>query len=250
MAPRGVQKVRLDELLLARGLAESRTRARALVLAGQVVVGENRVDKPGTRVPADSPLRVKGPAHPFVSRGGLKLQAALDAFRLDPAGLRGLDVGASTGGFTDCLLARGAAEVIALDVGRGQLHPRLRGDPRVRVLERFNVRALEPRHLPGPVDFAVADLSFISLGLALPPVLACLRPGAWLVLLVKPQFEVGRGRVGKGGIVRDEAARLEALEGVAARARALGLAEVGRITSPITGADGNVEYLLGLRWPG
>jgi 23S rRNA (cytidine1920-2'-O)/16S rRNA (cytidine1409-2'-O)-methyltransferase len=249
LAPRGDDKIRLDQLLVDRGLAESRTRARALVLAGQVVVGENRVDKPGTRVPVASPLRVKGPAHPFASRGGLKLQAALEAFGLDPAGRTGLDVGASTGGFTDCLLQRGAASVVALDVGWGQLHPRLRSDPRVVVMERFNARFLEPRHMPQPAEFAVFDLSFISLRLVLPPVLACLAPGAWLVLLVKPQFEVGRERVGKGGIVRDEAARLEALEQVAACARALGLAELGRIPSPITGADGNVEFLLGLRVP-
>jgi 23S rRNA (cytidine1920-2'-O)/16S rRNA (cytidine1409-2'-O)-methyltransferase len=249
MPPR-VGKLRVDELLVQRGLAPSRARAQALVLAGQVVVGENRVDKPGSRVPEDSPVRVKGRDHPYVSRGGLKLAAGLDAFGLDPAGLLGLDVGASTGGFTDCLLKRGAARVFALDVGRGQLHPSLRADPRVCLLERFNVRGLRPEHLPGPADLAVLDLSFISLRLALPPVRACLRPGAWLVLLVKPQFEVGRDRVGKGGIVRDEAARREALEGVAAFARGLGLAELGRVPSPITGADGNVEYLLGLGVPG
>ncbi|HOX45034.1 MAG TPA: TlyA family RNA methyltransferase [Myxococcota bacterium] len=249
MAPRGEEKIRLDQLLVERGLASSRTLARALVLAGQVVVGENRVDKPGTRVPAGSPVRIKGPAHPFASRGGLKLEAALEAFGLDPAGRTGLDVGASTGGFTDCLLQRGAARVIALDVGWGQLLPRLRGDPRVVVMERFNARFLAPGHLPAVPEFAVFDLSFISLRLVLPPVLACLAPGAWLVLLVKPQFEVGRERVGKGGIVRDEAARQEALEQVAACARALGLVELGRVPSPITGADGNVEFLLGLRAP-
>lgn len=242
-------RIRLDQLLIERGLAESRSRAQALILAGQVIVGEHRVDKPGTRVPADSPMRVRGADHPYVSRGGIKLAHALDAFGLDPAGRVALDVGASTGGFTDCLLQRGATQVFALDVGRAQLHQRLRADPRVVVLERHNVRALSPAELGEPVDLAVFDLSFISLTLAIPPVLACLKPGAWLVLLVKPQFEVGRGQVGKGGIVRDEALRERAVAGIEEFALGLGLELLGRSRSPITGADGNVEYLLGLAWP-
>ncbi len=234
-------------MLVERGLAASRTRAAALVMAGKVVVGENRVDKPGTKVPADSPVRLKGPDHPYVSRGGLKLAHALDAFDLDPRGLIALDVGASTGGFTDCLLQRGAAKVFALDVGRAQLHQRLRTDERVVVMERFNVRQLTPADLGQPVDLAVFDLSFISLELAVGPALACCAPGARLIMLVKPQFEVGRGQVGKGGIVRDPGLRDGAVDKIAAACEALGLDVFGRTTSPITGADGNVEFLLGCR---
>jgi len=238
------KKVRLDQLLVERGLADSRARAAALVLAGKVVVGENRVDKPGTKVPAASEVRLKGPDHPYVSRGGLKLAHALDAFGIDPRGLVALDAGASTGGFSDCLLQRGAAKVFALDVGRAQLHQKLRDDARVVVMERFNVRGLTLEDLGEPVDLAVFDLSFISLTLAIGPVVACCKPGAALVMLVKPQFEVGRGQVGKGGIVRDEALRAQAVDKIAAACEARGLAILGRTRSPITGADGNVEFLL------
>lgn len=243
---RRADKMRLDRLLVERGLASSRTRAQALIMAGRVVVGDQRVDKAGTRVAADSPLRLKGTDHPYVSRGGLKLARGLDAFGIDPAGCRALDVGASTGGFTDCLLQRGAARVYALDVGRAQLHQKLRDDARVVVMERFHVRDLRPQHVGGGVELAVFDLSFISLRLGLPPAVACLQPGGAVVALVKPQFEVGRERVGKGGIVRDPAARQQAVAEIAALASdTLGLTLIGTIESPITGADGNVEFLLG-----
>jgi len=238
-------KPRLDDLLVTRGLAPNRTRARADIMAGRVRVAGQVVAKAGTRVPADAELSCQAPP-PFVGRGGLKLRAALDAFGIDPAGRAVLDAGASTGGFTDCLLQRGARAVLAVDVGHGQLDPRLAADPRVTVMDRTNVRHLTPAELPGPVDLVVADLSFISLTAVLPTLRALLAPGGEMVLLVKPQFEVGRGNVGKGGIVRDPALREAAVERVAEAARALGLEAVGRLPSPVTGAKGNVEYLLHL----
>jgi 23S rRNA (cytidine1920-2'-O)/16S rRNA (cytidine1409-2'-O)-methyltransferase len=249
----GPARERLDKLLVDRGLCESRERAQAVILAGQVFVDDRRLDKAGTRVPADAriELRGKGPAeHGYVSRGGVKLAAGLDAFGLDPGGLCLLDAGASTGGFTDCLQQRGARRVIAVDVGYGQLAWKLRQDARVHVIERANVRELEPSALPELPGAAVADLSFISLT----KVLARLREllggdagrGKWLVVLVKPQFEVGRERVGKGGVVRDEADRLAALEAVAAHAREHGLGPRGQVESPIAGPAGNREYLLHL----
>ncbi len=234
----------MDQLLVERGLAPSRARAAALILAGRVVVGDNRVDKPGTRVPADSPIRLKGRDHPYVSRGGVKLAGALDEFGFEVRDLVALDVGASTGGFTDCLLQRGAKRVYALDVGRAQLHQKLRDDPRVVVMERVNVRHLKPEDLPEPVDLAVFDLSFISLELAVAPVLACLEPGGHMIPLVKPQFEVGKGRVGRGGIVRDEALRLQSLDRIEDHARSLGLKVLGRTQSSPPGADGNIEFFL------
>jgi 23S rRNA (cytidine1920-2'-O)/16S rRNA (cytidine1409-2'-O)-methyltransferase len=243
------RKQRIDLLLVARGLAGSRTQAQALVMAGAVVAGEQRVDKPGQLVAEDLPLRVKDGAAPqkYVSRGALKLEKALDTFPVDPAGKTCADLGASTGGFTDLLLQRGAAKVYAVDVGYGQLHAKLRGDPRVVVRERENARLLDAASLGEAVDLVVGDLSFISLRLVLPAVKAILRPGGDAILLVKPQFEVGKGEVGKGGVVRDDAKRRLALEGVKEVARALGLEPVGEAESPIEGPAGNREWLLVLR---
>jgi 23S rRNA (cytidine1920-2'-O)/16S rRNA (cytidine1409-2'-O)-methyltransferase len=238
------KKQRLDQLVFERGLAESRTRAQAIILAGRVVVDDHRVDKPGTRVSTDARIRIKGPDHPYVSRGGVKLDGALAEFSLAVSGLVALDVGASTGGFCDCLLRHGARHVYALDVGRGQLHDRLRRDPRVTCLEGRNVRHLGEDALPEKADLAVFDLSFISLKLALPPVLSHLHPGARILALVKPQFEVGRGQVGKGGIVRDQKLREEAVDGIAGFAESLGLQVEGRCQSRLPGADGNIEYFL------
>jgi 23S rRNA (cytidine1920-2'-O)/16S rRNA (cytidine1409-2'-O)-methyltransferase len=243
------KRQRIDLLLVERGLAESRTQAQALVMAGAVVVGEARVDKPGALVDAAAEIRLKEDAAPrrWVSRGALKLERALEVFPVDPRGRICADLGASTGGFTDVLLRRGAAKVFAVDVGYGQLHPRLRGDPRVVVRERENARTLGPESLGARVDLVVGDLSFISLRLVLPAVKAILRPGGAAVLLVKPQFEVGKGEVGKGGVVRDEAKRRAALAAVEEAARDLGFEVLGRAESPIEGPAGNREWLLALR---
>ncbi len=245
------RKIRIDHLLVERGLAESRTKAQALVMAGAVVVGEARVDKPGALVDPAAPVRIKEDAAPqrYVSRGALKLERALEAFPIDPRGEICADLGASTGGFTDLLLQRGAARVYAVDVGYGQLHPKLRGDPRVVVRERENARLLGPDALGEQVDLVTGDLSFISLRLVLPAVKAILRPGGAAVLLVKPQFEVGKGEVGKGGVVRDDAKRRAALDAVADAARALGFEVIGTAESPIEGPAGNREWLLALRAP-
>lgn len=236
---------RLDQLLVERGLAESRTRAQALILAGRVFSGERRLDKAGALTPADAAIEVRGREHPYVSRGGVKLAHALDVFAVDPSGLVCLDVGASTGGFTDVLLQRGAARVYAVDVGHGQLAWSLRGDSRVIVLERLNVRKLTTAHVPIPPALIVCDVSFISLTLALPAALALAAPVAHLVALIKPQFEVERGQVGKGGIVRDPDLRRGTCEKVE---RWLDLQScwrtIARATSPISGADGNVEFLI------
>ena len=241
-------KVRLDKLLVDRGLADSRTRAQALILAGEVVVGDHAVSKPGTLVDAEAPLRLKGgPVNPYVSRGGLKLRAALDAFPIVVTDAVCLDVGASTGGFTDCLLQAGAARVYALDVGYGQLAWKLANDPRVVVMDRQNIRKLAPEQIPEPIDLAVADCSFVSLTKVLPHLPALLRASADVVALVKPQFEVGRERVGKGGIVRDDEARNAALESVEATARELGFEVRDHVESPIAGREGNREWLLWLR---
>ncbi len=239
-----VDKVRADLLLVERGLAETRSKARALIMAGEVVAGERRVEKAGELLPRDVTLRLKGVGHRYVSRGGLKLEAGLRAFHVDPSGLRCLDVGASTGGFTDCLLQHGAREVVAVDVGYGQLHHRLRSDPRVTVLERTNARHLDPQTIGGTVSLCVADCSFISLTLLLPPIATCLEADGQLVALVKPQFEVGRSEVGRGGVVRDERLRRAALERVAAAAVACGFSVAGHLDSPVPGPKGNVEWLL------
>jgi 23S rRNA (cytidine1920-2'-O)/16S rRNA (cytidine1409-2'-O)-methyltransferase len=250
------RRQRADLLLVERGLAASRTQAQALVMAGAVVAGdaatgEARVEKPGQLLDPDVALRVKEGAAPqkYVSRGALKLEKALEVLPVDPAGLVCADLGASTGGFTDLLLQRGAAKVFAVDVGYGQLHPKVRHDPRVVVRERENARALTAEALGERVDLVTGDLSFISLRLVLPAVKAILKGGGQALLLVKPQFEVGKGEVGKGGVVRDEGKRRAALDGVAAAARGLGFEVRGHAESPIAGPAGNREWLLWLRLP-
>ncbi len=248
MQPRP-RRVRADLALVDKGLAPSREKARALILAGEVLAGDRPVTKAGDLVDADAELRLRSEPMPYVSRGGLKLAHALDTFGVDPRGLSALDVGASTGGFTDCLLQRGAARVTCVDVGQGQLDWKVASDPRVRVLDRVNIRLAPPDLLPERVDLIVIDVSFISLRLVLPVLPAFGTPGAPLIALVKPQFEVGRADVGKGGIVRDEAARARALAEVRAAAATLGYAVVADTTSPITGGKGNVEFLLFLRLP-
>jgi 23S rRNA (cytidine1920-2'-O)/16S rRNA (cytidine1409-2'-O)-methyltransferase len=242
-----VARVRLDSLLAERGLFASRTRAAAAVLAGQVHVGPGRAraSKPGQMVADDVELAVDAPP-PFVSRGGVKLANALDALGVDPAGRRCLDVGASTGGFTDCLLQRGAVHVVALDVAYGELDWRLRGDDRVTVLERVNARALEPEQLPYAPDLIAVDVSFISLRKVLPAVLRCAAAEFDCLAMVKPQFEVGRERVGKGGVVRDPAVRGEAVGAVAAAARELGAAVLGFASSGLPGPAGNRETFVWL----
>ena len=240
-------KVRADVLLLERGLAPSRERARALILAGRVFSNEVRVDKAGHLLRADAPLSVRGDPMPYVSRGGLKLEGALDAFSLDPTGLVVADVGASTGGFTDCLLQQGAARVYAIDVGYGQLHMKLRNDPRVVVMERTNARYLAPKDLPEPVDLVVIDASFIGLAKLLPTIKGLLRAGGEVVALVKPQFEVGRGLVGKGGVVRDDALREQTADSVTEAAAALGFEPKGRADAAVAGPKGNREIFLRLR---
>jgi 23S rRNA (cytidine1920-2'-O)/16S rRNA (cytidine1409-2'-O)-methyltransferase len=244
MAP---AKERLDILLVDRGLAESRARAQALILAGSVVVGDQRVDKPGTRVSIDAELRLKGEVQRFVSRGGDKLDAALAHFGLEVKGEVCADIGASTGGFTDCLLQRGAKKVYALDVGHAQLHQKLRTDPRVIGSEGVNARSLSATELPELVGVMVADVSFISLKTVLPACVQRLVPDGLLVALVKPQFEVGKGAVGKGGVVRDEAVRSEAIASVRAFVEALGFEILGVLDSPVHGPKGNVEALLAAR---
>jgi 23S rRNA (cytidine1920-2'-O)/16S rRNA (cytidine1409-2'-O)-methyltransferase len=243
-----VSRRRLDQLLVDRGLANSRARAQALVLAGKVRVGDGdaaRADrKPGDLVDAAVTLAVVVP-DPYVSRGGHKLAAALDAFAIDPAGAACLDVGASTGGFSDVLLQRGARRVYALDVGRGQLAARLRDDPRVVAMDRTNARHLRPGDLPASVDLATIDVSFISLRLVLAPVAACVRQGGVIVALVKPQFEAGRDRVA-GGVVRDSAVHRDVLAAVVRHASAIGLTTRGVIASPTTGPAGNREFLVHL----
>jgi 23S rRNA (cytidine1920-2'-O)/16S rRNA (cytidine1409-2'-O)-methyltransferase len=237
-----VARVRLDTLLADRGLFASRSRAAAAVLAGDVLLGpgRRRAEKPGQLVAADVEVAVSGPP-PYVSRGGIKLANALDALDLPVQGRHALDVGASTGGFTDCLLQRGAAEVIALDVAYGELDWRIRQDARVTVLERVNARALEPATLPYRPDLVVCDVSFISLSKVLPAVLAACAPEWDALVMVKPQFEVGRERLGKGGVVRDPALRREAVAGVAASARELGAAVMGFAPSGLPGPAGNRE---------
>jgi 23S rRNA (cytidine1920-2'-O)/16S rRNA (cytidine1409-2'-O)-methyltransferase len=240
--PRKPARSRLDVLLVERGLVESREKAQRLILAGSVFVDSQRAAKPGSLVSGDAGIRVAEPM-PYVSRGGFKLAAALDRFSIDVRGNTCLDVGASTGGFTDCLLQRGAARVIALDVGHGQLDWKLRNDPRVTVVEETNARYLRPADIGGPVDLVTCDVSFISATLILPALPALMTPAAAIVVLVKPQFEAGRGAVGKGGIVRDAALHKAACDKVAAAAGALGFL-VSIMESPIAGAEGNREFLL------
>jgi 23S rRNA (cytidine1920-2'-O)/16S rRNA (cytidine1409-2'-O)-methyltransferase len=238
-------KERLDVLLSQRGLAESRERAKALILAGKVRVAGQVVSKAGVRVPVDAELTVEEPP-PYVSRGGIKLAAALEAFALDVTGKVVADVGASTGGFTDCLLQGGAARVYAIDVGYGQLAWKLRQDRRVVVMERVNARYLE--HLPERVELVTADVSFISLTVVLAAALGWLKPRADVVALVKPQFEAGRHQVGKGGVVRDPQVHRQVLEKVTAWGASNGLAARGIMASPITGPAGNVEFFIHWSW--
>jgi len=244
-----MEKLRLDELLVARGLAASRAQAKALVMAGRVRSGTLRLDKPGREYPADAPLSVLQPPR-FVSRGGEKLAAALEHFGLDLRGAHILDVGASTGGFTDCALQAGAASAVCLDVGRAQLHAKLRADPRVTNLEKINARSLRPADLPRRAfDAVVMDLSFISLRSVLPAVWPFLRPGGSLVALVKPQFEAGKAEADRGrGVIRDPAVQAAALAAVRdfALAELRGARLLGSLESPLTGADGNREFLLAL----
>lgn len=235
---------RLDAELVRRGLAESRGRAVELVAAGRVLAGGAPVTSPARRVGVDEPLVVTGPPRRFVSRGGEKLEAALEAFAVDVAGHRVLDAGASTGGFTDCVLQRGAAHVVAVDVGRGQLAWSLREDSRVTVLDRTNVRALTPDQIGGPATRVVVDLSFISLLTVAPALVECTTADAVVVALVKPQFEAGRSRVGKGGIVRDPAVHRDVLVAVTSGLAEAGLPVTAAIASPITGRDGNREFLV------
>jgi 23S rRNA (cytidine1920-2'-O)/16S rRNA (cytidine1409-2'-O)-methyltransferase len=244
----GIAKIRLDQLLVDRGLCESRARARALVMAGLVFAGERRLDKPGLLLAPDAEVTLRGRDHPWVSRGGVKLDAALDHFALDPTGRVALDIGASTGGFTEVLLARGAKRVYAVDVGRGQLAWKLRQDARVILLERVNARFLDDSLVPEPVEAITCDASFIGLETLLPAPLALAAAGAWLVALIKPQFEVGRAGVGKGGVVRDEALQREACARIAGWLDARpGWRVLGVTPSPIEGADGNREFLLAAR---
>jgi 23S rRNA (cytidine1920-2'-O)/16S rRNA (cytidine1409-2'-O)-methyltransferase len=241
-----VKRERIDKLLVERGLAESRTRAQAMVMAGVVLVNEQRVDKSSDQFATDSPIRIKhadDPTSRYVGRGGLKLEAALKEFGINVRELVCLDVGASTGGFTDCLLQHGAAKVFAIDVGHNQIDWRLRNDPRVAVREGVNARHLEPQDFPGTFALVVMDVSFISVTKILPAAVPLLRPDGSMIVLIKPQFEVGRGEVGSGGIVRDAEKRMRAVDQVNQFAGSLGLELRGLIESPITGAEGNIEYL-------
>jgi 23S rRNA (cytidine1920-2'-O)/16S rRNA (cytidine1409-2'-O)-methyltransferase len=241
-------KLRADQLLVQRELAPSRARAQALILAGRVYVCETRVEKAGAMLAEDAPILVRGDPHPYVSRGGVKLAGALDAFGIEPRGRRCLDLGASTGGFTDCLLQRGASSVAAVDVGYGQLAQSLRVDPRVLVLERTNARTLQPEDIGGPADLVVVDASFIGLGKLLGAIARCLRPGGELVALVKPQFEVGRAEAAKArGVVRDPALRQRAIDDVVGEVRALGFEVLGTSDCVIEGPKGNLEAFLHAR---
>jgi len=239
-------KVRADRLLTDRGLAISRERAKALIMAGQVIVGDHKVEKAGQLVDDSLEIRIKNDL-PFVSRGGLKLEKALDEFRIDVNGLTVMDVGASTGGFTDCLLQRGAAKVFAVDVGYGQLAWKLQQDERVLSLEKTNIRYLEAGALPSVPDMAVIDASFISLDKVLPNTLSLIRSRGTVVALIKPQFEVGRGEVGKGGVVRDPEKHAAVIESIGVLATQLNLETVGVTESPVTGPKGNREFLVYLR---
>src|SRR5437763_8876825 len=241
-----VRRERVDRLLVERGLAPSRTRAQALVMAGLVLVGEQRVEKSSETFPTDAPRRVRGaedPAARYVGRGGLKLEKALAEFGVDARGLTCLDVGASTGGFTDCLLQHGARRVVSLDVGHNQIAWSLRTDARVEVREGVNARTLRPEDFDERFDLVTVDVSFISATKILPALVPLLKEGASVVVLVKPQFEVGRGEVGKGGVVRDPAQHARVVEEVNTAARSLGLSVRGVTESPVTGADGNREFL-------
>ncbi|WP_135551883.1 TlyA family RNA methyltransferase [Paenibacillus cymbidii] len=239
-----MEKERIDVMLVEQGYYESREKAKAAIMAGLVYAGTEQIDKPGTKLPRTAALSVKGAPHPYVSRGGLKLEKALKHFAIDAAGAVMVDIGASTGGFTDCALQHGASYIYAIDVGYNQLDWSLRSDPRVCVMERTNFRYLQPADLQGPVPtLASIDVSFISLQLILPPLLPLLAPGSAIVALIKPQFEAGRDKVGKSGVVRDHAVHREVLRSVLAFAGEIGLVLRGLTFSPITGGEGNIEFL-------
>ena len=237
-------KIRLDQLLLLHGLAPTLQQAQAMIAAGQVLVNDQPADKVGSLFAEESQIRLKGKTCPYVSRGGIKLAAGLDHFQIDPTGLVCADIGASTGGFTDCLLQRGAAKVYAIDVGYGQLAWKLRQDPRVVVMERTNARNLQPGDLPEPLDLAVIDASFISLKTLLPPLLVFFSGGIRVLALIKPQFEVGKGQIGTGGVVRDSDLHEKVIEKIQGVAGTLGLTPVGVSPSPILGPKGNREFLI------
>jgi 23S rRNA (cytidine1920-2'-O)/16S rRNA (cytidine1409-2'-O)-methyltransferase len=239
--------MRLDLLLVQRGLAETRERAKRLIMAGLVEVDKLSVDKPGHAVSTSADLSIKTPYPPYVSRGGLKLEAALDRFSVPVKGKVFLDVGSSTGGFTDCLLQRGASRVIAVDVGYGQLHWKLRQDPRVVLLEKTNIRYLKPGDLEEEIDAAVIDTSFISLRLVVPPVSELIGKKAFIMALVKPQFEVEKGRVGKGGVVREPSLHQQVLEGLSAYFESSGWSVAGSMASPLLGPKGNREFFVYLK---
>jgi 23S rRNA (cytidine1920-2'-O)/16S rRNA (cytidine1409-2'-O)-methyltransferase len=242
--PRPAPKRRIDQLLVERGLADSRARAQALVLAGLVFSGETKLAKPGQAIAADAPLKVRGRDHPWVSRGGIKLAHAIDHFGLDPAGATAMDIGSSTGGFTDVLLQKGAAHVFAVDSGTNQLAWKLRQDPRVTVLEQTSARLLKAQQIDRPCNWVVCDASFISLRKVLEVPLQLAAPQCRLVALIKPQFEVGRGEVGKGGVVRDPALHARVCAEVQGWLEGQGWSVAGIVQSPITGPEGNVEFLI------
>lgn len=241
------KKKRLDVALTDRDLAPTRSRAQSLIITGKVTVDGTILTKAGAQIDPDAEIEIATPDHPYVSRGALKLQAAFDEYSIDPEGLDCLDVGASTGGFTDLMLQRGANRVIALDVGRGQLDWKIRTDDRVTVLEGINARNLGATDLPFPVGLATVDVSFISLALIVPALVPHLRPGAWLVCLVKPQFEAGRDQVGKGGIVRDENIRRRTIDAIVDCIVDIGFDLIGVVPSPIRGQKGNLEELAAFR---
>ena len=242
-----MKKQRLDQLVFERGFTDSRERAKTTVMSGLVFVNGQRVDKPGTAVPPDAQIEVRGDALPFVSRGGFKLDKALKVFPVDPAGKTCLDCGASTGGFTDVLLQHGAKKVYAVDVGYGQLAWKLRTDERVVNLERTNLRYITAEQIPEPIDLAVMDVSFISIRLVLPAIRPLLKPGADFICLIKPQFEAGREEVGKKGVVRDSAVHVRVVEGILEFVETAGYSAVGLDYSPIRGPEGNIEYLCHLK---
>ncbi len=245
--PRPAAKIRIDQLLVERGLAESRARAQALILAGLVFSGETKIAKAGQALPADAPVEVRGRDHPWVSRGGIKLAHALAHFGLDPAGATAMDIGSSTGGFTDVLLSHGAVRVFAVDSGTNQLAWKLRQDPRVTVLEQTSARLLTPQLIDAPCGWVVCDASFISLAKVLEVPLRLAAPQCQLVALIKPQFEVGRAEVGKGGVVRDPALHARVCAEVSGWLAADGWTVQGVVESPIKGPEGNIEFLIAAR---
>ncbi len=238
---------RLDKLLVDKGFVQSRERAKTIILAGKVMVGDQMIDKAGTLVERDSRIQVMGRDHPYVSRGGLKLEGALREFHLDPSGKVAMDIGASTGGFTDCLLQKGVEKVYAVDVGYGQLAWKLRQDPRVVNLERKNIRYLKPQEIGEKVDLVVIDTSFISVEKFLPTLIPMVREGGEIVALLKPQFEVGKGEVGKGGVVRDKRKHREVLDRISRFSESIGLEVRGTVESPLPGPKGNREFFIYLQ---